>query len=552
MKNQLQPGKVLASHYRIEEKIGQGGVGTVYSAVDLNLNRKVAIKTILWDKLTPHYRQPRFRFEAEVIASLQHPNIVKIYEIIEEDDCPYIVMEYLHGTTLENAVLKDNLTRSQVVSNIIIACSAVNYAHYHELLHRDIKPGNIMITDEGVLKVLDFGLAKRLEDNEEIDAVKPNENIISGSPAFMSPEQAKGKDWTLDIRSDIYSMGATLYFSLTQKVPVSGISQKEILSNLINGNLKPLPTCLKEFPQDLEAICNKAMAYDVKDRYEFMRDLGEDLARFQAGLPVTARKYGSLETILSAIKHGKEIFISASLIIFFMLAGLQYSLNYIYLTAKQSIQVELRKKVQGIATTGVFAINPNDVDSIQIPEDRSKPEFIRTVKLLKKIQRSDPSIRFAWVMRLSNKKEGYSEFVVEDSMLDSFDELDENHNGVIDTAERPADIGMIYEDSLNYPDLQIGYTQPTADREIGILDEWNVSLSGYAPIRNQKGESIAVLGVDLTNSDVMKSMEEIDRGRYITWAVVSVLSISLFIVLVIWLISRWQSSGHSKTQWSQI
>jgi serine/threonine protein kinase len=208
-------GKTI-SHYEIVEQLGEGGMGVVYKARDTRLNRFVAIKVLPHDKVADADRKRRFIQEAQAASALNHPNIITIHDIGQIDGVDFIAMEYVAGKTLDRLIPKNGLRLAEVLKYAIQIANALARAHAAGIIHRDIKPGNIMVTPEGGVKVLDFGLAKLTERSEEIDATatmhaapRSEEGSIVGTVAYMSPEQAEGK--AIDTRSDIFSFGVVLY-----------------------------------------------------------------------------------------------------------------------------------------------------------------------------------------------------------------------------------------------------------------------------------------------------------------------------------------------------
>lgn len=538
----IEIGKMLSDHIRIDKEIGEGGMGKVYLGFDINLKRPVAIKTI-HPKLTMSIRQiQRLQLEAEVAATLSHPNIVQLYEIVELNGKPCLVMEYIEGIRLDFLIRHDEIDQNQLIDYLIPVCHAVNFAHSRGILHRDIKPGNIMVTKEGIPKIMDFGLAKRLQDDsEEVkgDFTPTVEGLILGSPAFMSPEQARGSHQTLDNRSDVYSLGATLYLGLAKRTPFRGNSSIEVVSQILSQDTPPPTTWGKNISADLEGICMKAIEKKPENRYGNAQELADDLSRFRKGIPVRARRYGFREKVSRAIKREKETFFLSLIAVGIMLLSIFYTLSVVYRVSKNSILEELRTRVKGIAATSSLLIDPKSVEAIQSSEDKNTVSCRKLVSILKEIKKNNERIEFIWIMRRSQKRKGFSEFIIENSVFDSFQELDSNQNGILDPEEEFAEVGTIYEESQDFPELEAGYNAPAADRKVQT-DKWNVSLSGYAPIRDADGKSIAVLGVDVNNQKLSKSFMRIDRAYQWTVGLSVLLSLVLVIFIIIWIIGRWE------------
>jgi serine/threonine protein kinase len=275
-------GKTI-SHYRIEEKLGEGGMGTVYRAHDLNLNRSVAVKFISAELGNAEHRR-RFQLEAESASSLNHPNILSVYEAGSVDGQQYLVTEFIDGFTLREWVRREKPSVRQLLDVCTGIADGLACAHQHGILHRDIKPENILVSKQGYAKLVDFGLAKLLETEAgtappDMVTRRTRAGEILGTTAYMSPEQASGR--TIDARSDIFSFGVVLYEILAGQRPFAGDSNVEILHAIINDSPPSLAKLRPETPYDLRVIVEKATEKDPSDRYQSMRDMVVDLKRFQ-------------------------------------------------------------------------------------------------------------------------------------------------------------------------------------------------------------------------------------------------------------------------------
>ncbi|HUE81507.1 MAG TPA: tetratricopeptide repeat protein [Pyrinomonadaceae bacterium] len=286
------------SHYRIIEKLGEGGMGVVYIAEDTTLARQVAIKFL--SSLGPKYRT-RFLREARAASALSHPNIAAVYDYGEtEDDYPYIVMELVKGKPLSELLEKEPLSMVRALEIVAGIASALGEAHHHGIVHRDVKPSNIMISERDQVKVLDFGLVKQLSDHVHSDgnpdaptllSSHTRSNIIVGTPLYLSPEQALGKP--VDGRSDLFALGALLYECLTGKSAFSGSSVIEIGAQVIHVNPPPPSQINPLISAELDRITMKAMEKEVEARYqsvqEFLTDLRAVLPRLSNDGELTQR-----------------------------------------------------------------------------------------------------------------------------------------------------------------------------------------------------------------------------------------------------------------------
>ncbi|REJ79310.1 MAG: hypothetical protein DWQ47_00790 [Acidobacteria bacterium] len=275
----LEPN-TLISHYKILSKIGRGGMGEVYLAQDTKLNRKVAIKFLSDEFSRDSDKLNRFIQEAQAASALNHPNIVTIHEIGEWDDSRYIALEYIEGETL-SMFLKKKLSFEKALDIATQIASALDAAHSAGIVHRDIKPDNVMIRPDGVVKILDFGIAKLTEkpepevDSEEKTAVQVNTSpgMIIGTANYMSPEQAKGKE--IDSRTDIFSFGVVLYEMIAGHLPFSGDTPLETIGSILNKEPKPIENT--DVPGELERIVSKSLRKDPDERYQTMKGLAADL-----------------------------------------------------------------------------------------------------------------------------------------------------------------------------------------------------------------------------------------------------------------------------------
>lgn len=266
-------------NYRILEKIGEGGMGVVYRAHDNRLNREVAIKVL---RVDPSRRLPaekvreiqaRFYKEAQAAARLNHPNIVAIHQVGHSGGQPYIVMEYLRGKSLLEK-MEEPLAVREVIRIAIQICEALDYAHSQGVIHRDVKPDNIVVMEDGRAKIADFGIA-RIED---ADVGLTKAGVLLGSPAYCSPEQLRDFS-NVDGRADIFSLGVILYQWLTGKLPFEGNSSPEIITRILTQD-PMLPRSLNpEIPPSLEALIMRALAKDPSERIGSAREFRASLER---------------------------------------------------------------------------------------------------------------------------------------------------------------------------------------------------------------------------------------------------------------------------------
>jgi Tol biopolymer transport system component/tRNA A-37 threonylcarbamoyl transferase component Bud32 len=271
----MQPGHLLA-HYEISEQLGQGGMGVVYKARDTRLDRPVAIKVLPADRMSDPDRVRRFTQEARTASNLNHPNIITIHDVSSEDDTHFIVMEYVRGKTLDELIPRRGMRLPEALKIAIQIADALATAAAAGVIHRDVKPGNVMVTETGFVKVLDFGLAKLVErshtahkpdDTETMEEEAP----VAGTAAYMSPEQAEGKP--VDGRSDVFSFGALLYELLTGQRAFQGETRMSTIAAILNKDPKPASEMIEELPRDAEKIIRRCLRKDPARRFQTMADL---------------------------------------------------------------------------------------------------------------------------------------------------------------------------------------------------------------------------------------------------------------------------------------
>lgn len=270
-------GKILDDRYEILELIGTGGMANVYKALCHRLNRYDAVKIMRDDTAADECFRKRFRTESQAVAMLSHPNIVSVYDVSHNENIEYIVMELVDGITLKQYMKEHGaLPTDEVLNFSIQIAKALAHAHSKGIIHRDIKPQNVMLLKDGLIKVADFGIAALQNDIEE----STNETV--GSVHYIAPEQARGA--AADARSDIYSLGIVMYEMMTGKLPYVGKSDVEVAVKHMNTEAVPPRTIVPGIPEELERICLKAMATDITDRYQSAGELLSDLEQFRKQL----------------------------------------------------------------------------------------------------------------------------------------------------------------------------------------------------------------------------------------------------------------------------
>ena len=294
------PSPVYNGRYELRSQVARGGTAQVYLARDLLLDRPVALKVLFPELSADHAFVERFRREAQAAANLSHPNIVPVFDWGESDRTHFIVMEYVDGEPLSAIIRAESpLVPARAASIAADIGKALSYAHRHGVVHRDVKPGNVLITSDGLVKVTDFGIARAMGVDEQVTQT----GLVMGTATYFSPEQAQGLG--VDGRSDVYALGVVLYEMLAGRPPFVGESPVSIAYQHVREEAPPLRSLNPSVPAELEAVVEKAMAKAPADRYSSADDLRVDLERFMRGQTVLARAAviggtGPVTTVLPA------------------------------------------------------------------------------------------------------------------------------------------------------------------------------------------------------------------------------------------------------------
>jgi serine/threonine protein kinase len=287
----FRPNSPEIPGYRVEQMLGYGGMGVVWRATQLYPEREVALKQMNPQALQSEKARARFRMEVELAVKLEHPNIARVYDCCLDREPYFFTMEWIKGIRLDEYVQANNLTPRQIIELVMPLCSAILHAHQHGVMHRDLKPSNILVTEDGQPHIVDFGVAKRLDDSDT--GLTVSDSGGPGTLFYMSPEQVIGK--AVDTRTDIYSLGIILYHLLTGRFPydLSG-SRYECMQNIERCDPIPPRRLVHKVDADLEAILLKCLAKAPSGRYQSAAELQHDLACWLEGLPIVARSVSSL------------------------------------------------------------------------------------------------------------------------------------------------------------------------------------------------------------------------------------------------------------------
>jgi WD40 repeat protein len=297
--------------------LGRGGMGVVYKARQVSLGRVVALKMILHAEYAGGDERRRFRTEAEAVARLQHPHIVQIYEVGEQHGLPFFSLEFCPGGSLDRKLAGTPLVPAEAAALVEKLARAMHAAHEKGIIHRDLKPANILLAEDGTPKITDFGLAKKLDEVGNTAT-----GAVMGTPSYMAPEQASGKQASVGPAADIHALGAILYELLTGRPPFRAATAMDTLLQVLSDEAVPPSQMALKTPRDLETICLKCLQKEPRRRYASALELAEDLHRFQAGEPIRARPVSAWERAVKWAKRRPAVAALSALSALLALVGL--------------------------------------------------------------------------------------------------------------------------------------------------------------------------------------------------------------------------------------
>jgi serine/threonine-protein kinase len=326
--------------YEVEAVLGRGGMGVVYRARHLRLNRPVALKMLLAGAYAGPHELARFQREAEAVAGLRHANIVQVYDVGEHEGRPYFTMELVEGGSLAQKLAGIPQPARQAAALLDAVARAVQVAHLGGIVHRDLKPANVLLTADGTPKITDFGLARRFEGGPSLTL----NGARVGTPSYMAPEQAIGKPGAIGPPVDVYALGAVLYEMLTGRPPFRAETAAETERQVIAEEPVPPSRLNAKVPRDLETICLKCLHKDPERRYVTAAALAEDLQRFQQGEPIAARPAGMLERVGKWVRRrpSQAAMLAASLLLGVGLVGASLWLVVQQARLRDAVEVDLR------------------------------------------------------------------------------------------------------------------------------------------------------------------------------------------------------------------
>jgi tetratricopeptide (TPR) repeat protein len=330
--------------YELREKLGEGGMGVVFLARQIGLNRPVAIKMIRGGSQARPEHFVRFRIEAEAVARLRHPHIIQIFDIGEVDGLPYVSLELLEGGGLDDRLAGTPRPGREAAELLGTLAEALQVAHDAGIVHRDIKPSNVLFTRDGVPRITDFGLAKRMESDS-----KPTEtDAVMGSPSYMAPEQAQGHSRDVGPAADVYALGAILYEMLTGRPPFKGVTPIETIRQVVETEVVPPSRLVPKIDRDLETICLKCLNKEPVKRYESARALAEDLERYRGGETIHARRTPLVERGWKWTKRRPAAATLLAVVVLLMLGAIAW--GGLYLDGRNRTKLERSQQALGLVS----------------------------------------------------------------------------------------------------------------------------------------------------------------------------------------------------------
>jgi tRNA A-37 threonylcarbamoyl transferase component Bud32 len=323
-------------------ELGRGGMGVVYKARQTALNRIVAVKVVLSGGHASGDELARFLAEAEAVARMQHPNIVQIFERGQHDGLPYFTLEYVEGGNLASRLSGTPMPPRQAAQLVEMLARGVHYAHSQGVVHRDLKPVNVLLAKDGSPKITDFGLAKRVESASDLTRT----GAIMGTPSYMAPEQATGKSKQIGPACDIYALGAILYECLTGRAPFKAATPLDTILQVVNDEPVAPSRLQTHAPRDLETICLKCLQKEPARRYATALALADDLHAFMEGRPISARPVGRMERASKWVRRNRVLTAAIAAVTIALLAGTAVST---YFAIHASREADRARYNEGVA-----------------------------------------------------------------------------------------------------------------------------------------------------------------------------------------------------------
>ena len=525
----------LQHRFQLYQQIGIGGMGQVFKAKDLELDRVVAIKAIHPSLLMDREISERLRNEAKIVARLKHPNIVQIYDLIEISGHYLMVLEYIEGHDLKQVINQGLVSREQLLKKYVDVCSAVQYAHLQGVIHRDLKPNNIMLTLDGDIKIMDFGISSITQQDKDKEAGKASS--LEGSPVFMAPELYQHQP--AGITSDVYALGISLFYSLTARPPFSLISQEQLIHDITETGIPAPSSKQKDISPEIDSICLKACALNAQERYQSALEMGQDLQRLNQKLPVTAHRYSRRESISRAITFRPFVSAIALLAITFLFISVYLGSNHVHRIAEKTLISTLHHKVGSTAYSASLVLNINDVKLLFESHKPDRNQYLRLDRPLATLQRYNDEIRDIYLLQpLDDNKNFKVAYARHGTGSLNFDRINEGH----DTwSAHP----MVEKDFAKQ------MMQQTLDAKVVIQEEldsdaknskyWQKRMLGYSPVYDLQAKPFAILVLEVASGGIAETYQQIEDAFRFALGFSIFIALLLFLAVVGTLVLLWKT-----------
>ena len=489
----------VGEDYKLGNKIGKGGMGEVYQAYQHSLRRQVALKLIPERYLPTPDQVARFQIEAESAASLDHPGIVPVYEVGQRFDVHFYSMALVEGGSLADYVGKDKTNREkprlpvrEAAELMEQVCHAVQYAHDRAVIHRDIKPANILLDEKRKPRLTDFGLAKVLKEEEDLTMT----GQVMGTPSYMAPEQASGKQKDISNRTDVYALGATLFALVSGRAPFAAETALTTIKQVVDKRPPQLSEFVPDVPLDLQTICDKCLSKRPVDRYESAEALADDLRRYLDGFPISARPQGWLMRGYLWSRRNPGIAASLAAFVLTLVVASIVSTGFAFEARRQLALSEEYADTLAEAIEKLY-IDVSENELLQEPGMQSL-----AVKLLNNAR--DYSDKLASMGGVSNEKVARSEFLIgkvlailgrHDEAIESFEKSLQRYQSLVANHDSDADlllaISQVHNEYSRLRENQLSQLserpwfalEPMSKESSSALDSWREHAQKSAELR---------------------------------------------------------------------
>lgn len=531
----------LAHRFQLLGEIGVGGMGQVFKARDLELDRIVAIKAIHPKLVEDKEISDRLRNEAKIVAKLKHANIVQIYDMFEISGHYLMILEFIAGHDFKEIIDQGLLSREESILKFVDICDAVQYAHMQGIIHRDLKPHNIMLTSDGCIKIMDFGISSLIEEGrgeQEAD----NTSSLEGSPVFMAPELYDNK--TPNTITDVYALGISLYLTLTGESPFSGKTREALIMNITCTGIPAPSSRHGGISPEIDAICEKACARDPDKRYQSPLEMGMDIRRFTQNLPVSARRYTLLESITRGITFKPVVSIFSFFTILLIFIAVYMGSNHVHKISEETLIASLRNNVGSTAYNASLALDNAAVVELIESTESSDRLLDKVDRPLAALQRYNTEIRDFYI--LSPLKQGKDFKIVfarhGEGNLD-MNKILKGHDtwSANPTVENSRARGLMQQTMSGKIVIQ---EELDADSEHS--NAWQKRILGYSPIYNNQGQAFAILVVEVSSGGIAKAYQQIEDAFQLALGFAVLMAVLIFAGIMMALVLLWKNTAPQR------